>query len=76
MVAKRLFCIRLHPTSAPPSIVALLATSASEAERLARGATGLATEQAYVFEVGEDSHLIVTFPPTDKAGHLFGRALE
>jgi hypothetical protein len=58
---KRLFCIRIYPDSAPPSIVALLAGSESEAETIARGRAGLATAPAFVRECPDDDSILVTF---------------
>jgi len=60
--AKRLFGIRIYPEAAPHVIVALLGTSASEAEKSARGRTGLSDAPAIVRECPEDDEaIVVTF---------------
>lgn len=64
---KRLFCIRIHPQVGPHAIVALLATSASEAETIARARSGLSGAPASVFECPEDEAILVTFPSTPES---------
>ncbi|GKQ51223.1 hypothetical protein [Bradyrhizobium sp. Ce-3] len=59
--AKRLFCIRIHPDDAPHSIVGVVAGSADEAERLARGKTGLSAAPASVTEIPDGEVMLVTF---------------
>jgi hypothetical protein len=61
---KRLFCVRIYPVSGPHAIVALFATSANEAETIARGKTNLSAAPASVFECREDETILVTFPST------------
>lgn len=56
---KRLFCVRIHPELDPHAIVALLATSAAEAEAIARGKSGLSAAQTSVFEVSEGDTILV-----------------
>jgi len=58
---QRLFGIRIYPDSGPPMMVALLATSVSEAEKRAREKTGLVAAPATVRECGEGEHVLVTF---------------
>jgi len=59
---KRLFGIRIYPESAPHVILAFLATSANEAEKIARERTGFAESDApaTVRECHEDG-ILVTF---------------
>lgn len=63
----RLFGIRIYPEEGPPAIVALLATSASEAEKIARERAeglveGLSEAPAIVRECSEDDEtVLVTF---------------
>jgi hypothetical protein len=62
---KRLFGVRIHPESAPHIIVALLATSESEAESIARGRAGFLDESDAPVTVREcppeDEAILVTF---------------
>ena len=59
-ITKRLFVVRIHPESAPHSIVTLLASSAQEAESVAREKTGAADAPATVTDCGSDDYSIVT----------------
>lgn len=63
---KRLFCIRFHPTDAPPSIVGLLATSASEAEKLAQAKAKRTDAPVSVVEIPDGEAMLVTFPAPRK----------
>jgi hypothetical protein len=61
---KRLFGIRIYPESAPHVMLALLAASESEAEKIARERTGFAAAAAApatVRECPEDEAILVTF---------------
>lgn len=66
---KCLFCIRIHPASESHTIIALFATSASEAEIIAREKTGFSYAPISVFECSDEDAIIVSFPtvPTSKA---------
>jgi hypothetical protein len=60
-MTKKLYCVRLHPDDKPHAIIAMLADSENEAEKLARTKSGLATAPAVVREVPDDDAVIVTF---------------
>jgi len=58
---QRLFAVRIHPESEPHAIVVLLATSAEEAESIARERTRSASAPATVHECAPDEVTVVTF---------------
>jgi hypothetical protein len=58
---QRLYGVRLAPESGPHAMVALLATSESEAEQEARRATSMPDAPATVRECAEGEPVAVTF---------------
>jgi hypothetical protein len=58
---KQLFGVRIYPESAPHVMMAILATSASEAEDMARERTGHRDAPATVRQCAEDEPILITF---------------
>jgi hypothetical protein len=59
--AKRLFAVRIHPESGPPSFVISLASSPDQAEELARGKVGHADAPTTVNECPEGEAIFISF---------------
>lgn len=59
---KRLFGVRIHPKTSPHVMVALLATSAREAKKIATKKAGIAAAPVTVRECPEGDVVLVTFP--------------
>ena len=58
---KSLFAVRVHPENGPDSIVIRLASSAQEAEELAKGKAGLADAPATAYECPADEAIVISF---------------
>ena len=61
---KSLFAVRVHPENGPDSIVIRLASSAQEAEELAKGKAGLADAPATAYECPTDEAILISFRET------------